>query len=281
MANAYETLGVPNGASNEEIKKAYRRLASAHHPDKGGDTGKFQEIQSAYETLTDPVKRQQHDNPNPFHGHPGGGGFEFHFGGGAGPEDIFAQFFNQGFAGNPFQRQHQQRRNKDLRININVTLAETLAEQRKSVSVMTTKGERFTVDVNIPKGVNNGTTIKYSGMGDNMFETLTRGDLYVIINIQHDARFEIHGTNLVTNLTIDSIEAMLGCDKVVQSVDDKEYSIKIPQGCQYGTKFGLQGQGLYQMNTEYRGDLIVNVNVRTPTLSQEQLNIHRNIKTNL
>jgi DnaJ-class molecular chaperone len=281
MANAYETLGVPKGASNDEIKTAYRRLASAHHPDKGGDTGKFQEIQSAYETLTDPVKRQQHDNPNPFHGgHHGPGFHEFHFGGG-GPEDIFQQFFGQGFGGNPFQRQQQQRRNKDLRINIDVTLAETLTDQRKSVSVMTTKGERFTVDVNIPRGVNNGTTIKYSGMGDNMFETLTRGDLYVIINIQHDARFEIHGANLVTNINIDSIEAMLGCDKIVQSLDNKEYSIKIPQGCQYGTKFGLQRQGLYQMNTDYRGDLIVNVNVITPTLSQEQLNILRNIKTNL
>ena len=176
MANAYETLGVPKGASEDEIKKAYRRLASANHPDKGGDTGKFQEIQSAYETLADPQKRQQHDNPNPFGGQPGHGGFEFHFGGG-GPEDIFQQFFNQGFGGNPFQRQQQPRRNKDLRININVTLAETLTEQRKSVSVMTTKSERFTVDVNIPRGVNNGTTIKYSGLGDNMFETLTRGDL--------------------------------------------------------------------------------------------------------
>ena len=66
MANAYETLGVPKGASDEEIKRAYRKLAGQHHPDKGGDTARFQEIQSAYETLTDPVKRQQHDNPNPF-----------------------------------------------------------------------------------------------------------------------------------------------------------------------------------------------------------------------
>ena len=85
MANAYETLGVPKGASEEEIKKAYRKLASQHHPDKGGNTAKFQEIQSAYETLTDPQKRAEHDNPNPFKGHhfeQGPGGFHFHFGGG-------------------------------------------------------------------------------------------------------------------------------------------------------------------------------------------------------
>jgi curved DNA-binding protein len=282
MANAYETLGVPKGASESEIKRAYRKLAGQHHPDKGGDTHKFQEIQSAYETLTDPVRRQQHDNPSPFQHHqagPNGSHFEFNFGGGAGPEDIFQQFFSQGFGGghNPFQRQQQPRRNKDLRINLQVSLAETLNDIHKSVSVQTTKGERFTVDVNIPRGVGNGTTIKYSQMGDNFFDSLTRGDLYVIINIIADQRFELHGLNLVSNLEINSIEAMIGCDKIIQGIDGREYNIKIPKACQFGTKFGLQGQGLYQMNTDARGDLIVNVTIVTPTLTEEQLNILRNI----
>ena len=183
MANAYETLGVPTGASEDEIKKAYRKLASQHHPDKGGDTAKFQEIQNAYETLSDPQKRAQHDNPNPF-GHQGGDShFEFHFGGGD-PHDIFQQFFQHGFGGhNPFQQRQQPRRNKDLRINLTINLQETLAEQKKTVSVQTTKGDRFNVDVNIPRGVSNGTTIKYTQMGDNMFDSLTRGDLYVIITV--------------------------------------------------------------------------------------------------
>jgi len=277
MANAYETLGVPKGASDEDIKRAYRKLAAKHHPDRGGDTAKFQEIQSAYETLTDPQKRAHHDNPFQHHQGPNGSHFEFHFGS-AGPEDIFAQFFNQGFGGhNPFQRQSQPRRNKDLRINLQVTLAETLQDQRKSVSVQTTKGERFTVDVNIPRGVGNGTTIKYSQMGDNFFDSLTRGDLYVIINIIADQRFELHGLNLVSNLEINSIEAMTGCDKIIEGVDGREFSIKIPKACQFGTKFGLQGQGLYQMNTNVRGDLIVNVTVTTPTLTDDQLNILRNL----
>ena len=280
MANAYETLGVPKGASDAEIKRAYRKMAGQHHPDKGGDTIKFQEIQSAYETLSDHQKRQQHDNPNPFHhtqAGPNGSHFEFNFGGGAGPDDIFAQFFNQGFGNNPFQRQQQSRRNKDLRINLQISLAETLTDIHKSVSVQTTKGERFTVDVNIPRGVGNGTTIKYSQMGDNFFDSLTRGDLYVIINIIADQRFELHGLNLVSNLEINSIEAMTGCDKIIQGIDGREYNIKIPKACQFGTKFGLQGQGLYQMNTDARGDLIVNVTVKTLALSDEQLNILRNI----
>ena len=284
MANAYETLGVPKGASEEEIKRAYRKLASQHHPDKGGDTGKFQEIQSAYETLSDPQKRAQHDNPNPFHGFqqgsPHGSHFEFQFGGG-GPEDIFAHFFNQGgFGHNPFQRQHQPRRNKDLRVQMSISLASTLEAQKKTISVQTTKGDRYNVDVEIPRGINNGTTIKYTQMGDNMFDTLTRGDLYVIINVENDNRFELHGINLVSNLEIDSIDAMLGAEKSVTGIDGREYMIKIPQGCQYNTKFGLQGQGLYQMNSNHRGDLIVNVTIKTPSLDEQQLNMLRNIKTN-
>jgi len=284
MANAYEILGVPKGASDEEIKKAYRKLAGKHHPDRGGDTAKFQEIQSAYDTLSDPQKRAQHDNPNPFgqgfhdfSGHPGGG-FQFHFGSG---DDILQQFFNQGFGGaNPFQQRHQQpRRNKDLRVQLAVDLASTLDTQQKSISVQTTKGDRFNIDVTIPRGVSNGTTIKYSQMGDNMFDTLTRGDLYVIINVQSDARFDTHGIDLVQNLEIDSIDAMLGCDRIIQGLDNKTFNIKIPQGCQFGTKFGLQEQGLYQMNSNVRGNLIINVMIKTPMLSEQELNILRNIRS--
>ena len=282
MANAYETLGVPKGASDEEIKRAYRKLAGQHHPDRGGDTARFQEIQSAYETLSDPVKRQQHDNPNPFQ-HFGGGShgshFEFQFGGGAGPEDLFAQFFSQGFpGGHPFQQRHP-RRNKDLRVQLNVSLSSTIDPQQKTISVQTTKGDRYNVNVDIPRGVNNGTTIKYTQMGDNMFDTLTRGDLYVIINVENDNRFEIHGINLVANMEIDSIEAMTGTDKTIQSIDGKEYNVKIPPGCQYGQKFGLQGQGLYQMNSGHKGDLIVNIVIKTPILTDNQLTALRNIKT--
>ena len=277
MANAYETLGVPKGASDEEIKRAYRKLAGQHHPDKGGDTQKFQEIQSAYDTLSDPIKRQQHDNPNPFQHHQGPHGSHFEFQFGSGPEDIFQQFFSQGFGGhNPF-RNAQSRRNKDLRINLQVTMAETLKEQHKTVSVQTTKGDRFNVDVNIPRGVSSGTTIKYSQLGDNMFDTLTRGDLYVIINIQPEERFELHGISLITNLEITAIEAMTGTEREIQGIDDKRYTVKIPIGCQFGTRFGLQGQGLYQMNTNIRGDLIVNVIVKTPVLSEEKLNILRTL----
>lgn len=283
MTNAYETLGVPKGASEDEIKKAYRKLASAHHPDKGGDTARFQEIQNAYDTLNDPQKRQQHDNPNSFgrqgFQQTGPGNFEFQFGGGGSPEDIFAQFF-AGAGNNPFHRHAQPRRNKDLRVQLTISLASTLAAQRKSISVQTTKGDRYTADVDIPRGINHGTTIKYQGLGDNMFETLTRGDLYVIINVVNDSNFEIQGINLVNNLEIDSIEAMLGTEKTIQTIDGKEFSIKIPQACQYGQKFSLAGQGLYQMNSTHRGNLIVNVIIKTLQLTELELTVLRNIRNN-
>jgi curved DNA-binding protein len=272
MTDAYQTLGVGKNATEEEIKKAYRRLASQHHPDKGGDTAKFQEIQTAYETLSDPQKRQQHDNP-----HTHNSGFEFHFGHGAGADvnDIFSQFFRQGFSQGTAQR--QPRKNKDLRISLQITLASTLNEQIKTVSVQTTKGDRFNVDVKIPRGVNHGTTIKFPQQGDNMFDTLTRGDLYVIITVLADNRYEVHGFDLVANLEINSIEAMTGTEREITGLDDRVFLIKIPAGCQYGNKFGLQGQGLYRMNTQLRGDLVVNVVIKTPVLSEEQLNILRNI----
>jgi molecular chaperone DnaJ len=281
MQDLYQILGVNKNATEEEIKQAYRKLAMKHHPDRGGDEKQFQEIKNAYEILSDPVRRQQHDNPGPFHHHHGNhehSHFEFHFGGG-GPQDIFAQFFNQGFGAHPFQR--QPRKNKDLRVRLGVDLASTLQSQEKTISVQTTKGDRFTVDVSIPRGIDDGTTIKFSQLGDNFFDTLTRGDLYVIISVNPDPRYEIAGNNLITQVEIDSLQAMLGLETQVTGIDGKVFAIRIPQGCQYGTRLGLQGQGLYQLNSHIRGDLIVDIKIKTPVLNEKQLELLRQLQTTL
>jgi DnaJ-class molecular chaperone len=281
MQDLYQILGVNKNATEEEIKQAYRKLAMKHHPDRGGDEKQFQEIKNAYEVLSDPVRKQQHDNPGPFHHHHGNhehSHFEFHFGGG-GPQDIFAQFFNQGFGAHPFQR--QPRKNKDLRVRLGVDLASTLQSQEKTISVQTTKGDRFTVDVSIPRGIDDGTTIKFSQLGDNFFDTLTRGDLYVVISVNPDSRYEIAGNNLVTQVEIDSLQAMLGLETQVTGIDGKVFAIRIPQGCQYGTRLGLQGQGLYQLNSHIRGDLIVDIKIKTPVLNEKQLELLRQLQTTL
>ena len=107
MTDHYATLGVAKDASQDEIKKAFRKLASQHHPDKGGDTVKFQEIQAAYDVLGDPEKRRQYDNPSPgWVGSGQPGGFSFNFG--TGPQfnaDFFNQMFGQGF-GQPQRQSH-------------------------------------------------------------------------------------------------------------------------------------------------------------------------------
>ena len=104
MSNHYETLGVSKSATPEEIKRAYRKLASQHHPDKGGDTAKFQQVEEAYRVLSDPAQRQQYDNPQPQ------GGFNFNFNNSGVPPEMQDIFRNFGFnfnAGSPFRQQRK------------------------------------------------------------------------------------------------------------------------------------------------------------------------------
>lgn len=271
----YSILGVPRGASDDEIKTAYRKLAMKHHPDRGGDQAEFQKIQEAYATLGDASKRQQYDNPQPQ-------GFEFHFGGGNPFEDIFSQF---GFAQrgqDPFAHMRQaQRRNRDLRIRIQLKLAETLDEHSKTVSVQTTNGERQTVQVNIPRGVTTGSSIKYPGLGDNMFSTLPRGDLYVTFVVDEDPLYQVHGMDLLYTCQINCVDAMLGVDCDIPSLEGKVFNIAIPAGTQNGAKFRIPNQGLYSLdhNGTIRGSLIVQVNVTIPkALSEKQIELLRQFK---
>jgi curved DNA-binding protein len=272
----YVTLGVEESASPDEIKRAYRKLAGQHHPDKGGDTAAFQRIQEAYSIIGDEGKRAQYDAERR-----GGGGFRFsvngqpfehHFGG---MDDIFSQFGFNPF-GDPFGRA-QPRRNKDLRIKIQIDLKDTLEEQTKTITVKTTNNDDVTVEVKIPRGVTTGTTVKYSGLGDNLFATLPRGDLYIQFEVRSNNNFEVHGIDLLTNISINSIEAIVGCEKIVTGLDNKEFKVTVPSGTQPNSKLRLMGQGLYAMNQNIRGSLIINVSIVTPTLSSHQLEIAKQL----
>jgi curved DNA-binding protein len=272
----YVTLGVEESASPDEIKRAYRKLAGQHHPDKGGDTAAFQRIQEAYSIIGDEGKRAQYDAERR-----GGGGFRFsvngqpfehHFGG---MDDIFSQFGFNPF-GDPFGRA-QPRRNKDLRIKIQIDLKDTLEEQTKTITVKTTNNDDVTVEVKIPRGVTTGTTVKYSGLGDNLFATLPRGDLYIQFEVRSNNNFEVHGIDLLTNISINSIEAIVGCEKIVTGLDNKEFKVSVPSGTQPNSKLRLMGQGLYAMNQNIRGSLIINVSIVTPTLSSHQLEIAKQL----
>ena len=280
----YATLGVGETATPEEIKKAYRKLASKHHPDKGGSNEKFQEIEEAYRTLSDPQQRAQYDAR-------GKGGPQFHWNGPNGQSDvdidsIFSQFgfgpgspFGQHDPFAQFRSRQQPRRNKDLRIELHVTLAETLQQQSKTISVQTTNGNRQTVEVGIPKGVTSGTQIKYSGLGDDLFTTLPKGDLYVHVNVIPDTKFASKGVDLYTSVIVNCLHAITGTEAEVITLDGRTFMLTVPAGTQPNTKFRIPGQGLYQLNSELRGDLYVEMNVSIPKdLTQEQLDLIKSIK---
>lgn len=273
----YETLGVAETASQDEIKRAYRKLASQHHPDKGGDTKKFQEIQNAYDAISDEGRRQQYDNErrNP------GGGVHFQFNSGD-INDIFKQFgFGNGDPFAQFRQNNQPRRNKDLKVELSVSLSSTLEEQTKTISVATTSGQRETVEVKIPKGITNGTSIKYPGLGDNLFTSLQRGDLYVQLMVQPNDNFWSQGIDLYTKISVNCLQAIVGGDAIVNGLDGKVFSLTIPKGTQPGVKFRASGQGLYQLNSNVRGDLYIEMSVTIPqNLTPTQLALVNSIINN-
>ena len=270
----YELLGVAKDSNPDEIKRAYRKLASQHHPDKGGDKTKFQEIQAAYDTLGDASKRQQYDmQQNGF----GGDGVQFHWHGNGVPPDIHDLFKTFGFGHDPFARQ-QARRNKDLRIDIGVTLLETLEEQNKSISVQTTNNLRENIEVKIPRGITTGTNIKYPGLGDNFFNTLPRGDLYVQVHVVPSENFSVAGIDLYSNFSVNCLLAITGGVVSVKSIDDREFLLTIPAGTQPGTKFRIANQGLYQLNSSIRGNLYLEMAVSIPqNLSPDSIESIRSI----
>lgn len=277
----YEILGVSDTATADEIKRAYRKLASQHHPDKGGDHTKFQEIQKAYETLADNNKRQQYDMQR--NGFGGGDGMRFHWhSADMHHPDISEIFRSFGFGADPFSGvRQQQRRNKDLRVNLQIPLNATLEDQHKTISVQTTNGHRETVDVTIPRGVTSGTNIKYAGLGDNLFNTIPRGDLYVQIIVTEIENFVVSGLDLFTRVNVNCLLAITGGEVNVPGIDEKQFAINLPAGVQQGTKFRIPGQGIYQMNSELRGNLYVEVAITIPqNLTAEQLEIVRSLTIN-
>jgi DnaJ-class molecular chaperone len=214
-------------------------------------------------------------------GMPGGVHFQWH-GGPGGPDlnTIFQQF---GFGGgDPFAqfRHPQTRRNKDLRVDIPLPLVTTLQEQTKTISVQTTNGHRETLEVKIPKGVTNGTTIKYSGLGDNLFNTIPRGDLYVQVNVHGAENFIVNDIDLHTKISVNCLTAITGGDATVNGLDGKTFVLAIPAGMQPGVKFRISGEGLYRLNTDQRGDLYAEMTVYIPkNLTEDQLQTIKLIAT--
>jgi molecular chaperone DnaJ len=151
-------------------------------------------------------------------------------------------------------------------------LSSTLEEQTKIISVKTTNGETYPVEVKIPRGVKPGSVIKYTGLGDNFFSSLPRGDLYVKINLEANTEFGVNNLDLHKTLEIDCIRAMLGGTVIIHGLDDKRFELNVPSGTQPNTKFKIPNQGLYALNQNVRGSLIVDVKINVPiNLTTQQI----------
>jgi len=273
MKNYYQSLGIEENASMDEIKKAFRSLASRYHPDKGGDTAKFQEIQEAYSILGDENKKQQYDmeRKNPFP--------QFHFRSrnfdGINP---FEEIFN--FGSEDFFRQGNRRKNKNIRIGITVSLEDTLAPIEKYIQIKTSSGLK-NVRIDIPRGIRSQQTFKYSGLGDESNPNFSPGDLIVDVFISPNEKFQISGSDLITIIKIDCLDAITGCQTKIQGLDGKELEFNILPGTQPGAKYKLKGQGLFVANTSIRGDLFVVVNLTVKKLDQKGLELVLNLKSQL
>jgi DnaJ-class molecular chaperone len=282
----YRVLGVAKGATEKEIKAAYRKLARKHHPDVNPGNkeaeARFKEIGEAYEVLGDKEKRKRYDelgsNWNAFSrgatpGQPWPGGgvrIDFEDLGGGGFSDFFRTFF--GGAGGPGFGGAEQSfsAGSDAEGEIELTLAEVLRGTTREVAVA---GSRRRVEVKIPAGVRDGSRVRVAGEGGKGAGG-RRGDLYLRVRIAPDPTFERRGDDLQTTLRVPLTAAVLGGEAQVTTLEGP-VGIKIPAGTPAGQVFRLRGHGLPRLGERgARGDLLAALAVdlpRTLTARQREL----------
>lgn len=275
----YNILGLQRGASQEDIKKAYRSMAMKHHPDRGGDEKKFKEISQAYDILSNPEKKRMVDSgidPNAQQ-HSGfqQGPFEFHFGGmPPGMEDIFGHF---GF-GN-FKRPQ---RNKTFSINVKISLEEVITGKQVDAEIGLPHGEKKLINISIPAGVADGQNIRYQGMGDNTYKDSPAGDLIVNIFVSHHPKFTRENDNLIYHHKVSVWDALLGSDVELSTLDHKNIKIVIPPGTQPETILSCRGEGLPNVRTKIRGNLLIKITVEIPRLlTGSQIELIKKLKDGL
>ena len=282
--NHYQTLGIEPTASEAEVKQAFKEKAMKTHPDKGGNEEQFKMVNEAYATLRDQDKRAMYD-----HELSGVGRIHINVSSNDIFSDVFRDFASVFGEGHPFADQTRQYRrqtaNKNLNVSITLHMADILVQQDKTLSVRQLTGERRLVQVSIPAGIQDNTTIRYQGLGDTSVGSLPAGDLFVKVNIKKHSEFtrdETTPTNLHTNITLNVFDAILGTTCSITTLENKKLKVTVPPSTQHGTVLGLHDNGLPDPNTGHRGKLLVTVNLKIPeNLTQGQVNIIERIREEL
>lgn len=245
----YDTLGVNKSASAEDIKKAYRKLAMKHHPDRnGGDETNFKKIQEAYETLSDPNKKAEYDNPSVRFSN---SSFNMH----GDINDIFRDIFGQ-------QRQQRPAKNPDTLVNVEISLLD--AYTGTNFILDTQSGP---VNLKIPAGVQAGTKLRIPNKGTQRFPQLPPGDLYVAVYIAKDSEWGRQQDDLYIKVEIDAITAMVGTTVEIEHLTKKRYKVNIPAGVQPDEKIRLKGLGMPNPQTGVVGNLYVLVCITIPKIT--------------
>ena len=251
----YATLGIQRGASAEEVKKAYRRAASKHHPDKGGDEAEFKKIQEAYEAITNP-------QPDPTQGFSRGFRAED-------VEDILRNAFNQnayaqaGDRADFFRRAREQtRRNPDAIVDIQITLQSAYTGTDFHLQV-----GNINEMLQLQPGIRDRTKLRIPGKGHSRFPDVKPGDLIVRVNVVSPENIRRENDDLYQVVNINALQAITGCDVDIPHVSGKTIRIKVPPGSQAGTKLRVGGWGMPHPVNRKKGNLYAIIGVEIPNIT--------------
>ena len=293
----YKILGRNKDAKDEDIKKAYRKLARKHHPDLNPNDKeahrKFQEINEANEVLSDPEKRKKYDayGENWKHAeqyeqarqqqqYAGGSGQRMYeqefsdFGGEEGFSDFFESLFGSSRGGGSRGGGQVKFRGQDYNAELHISIREAFHTHQHTLDV---NGKK--VRITIPAGIENGQIIKLKGHGGPGVNGGPNGDLYITFVVEEDPRFKRVGNDLFTTENIDLYTAVTGGEVIIETLSGK-LNLKVKPETQQGTKVRLKGKGfpLYKKEGQ-SGDLIITYNVLLPTnLSEEEKELFRQLK---